>query len=84
MQSSARHLLLIIGTVLSIFGILTFFFMLDATPVKITGGTLFAAGAIMISRGIRNPGQHKNRKPDIRRKYKSAQQEKCNAADEVH
>lgn len=84
MQSSARHLLLIIGSVLTIFGILLFFFMEESRSMQIAGGVLFAAGAIMISRGIKNPGQFKNRKPDIRSKYKSSQQDSEKTENEVH
>lgn len=75
MQSSARHLFLIIGSVLTIFGLLLFFFLQENRRLMIVGGLLFAAGALMISRGIRSPQSNKNRKPDIRKKYKDGKKE---------
>lgn len=85
MHSSARHLLLIIGSVLTIFGILLFFFMEGNQSLKITGGFLFGAGAIMITRGLRNPQKNKNRKPDIRGKYKSNKESNSNSSEnEIH
>lgn len=85
MHSSARHLLLIIGSVLTIFGILLFFFMEGSQSLKVTGGFLFAIGAILITRGLKNPQKNKNRKPDIRGKYKTSKESNKNSTEnEVH
>lgn len=85
MQSSARHLLLIIGSILTIFGVLTFFFLTEEQLFKIVGGILFAAGVLLITRAIKNPHQHKNRLPDIRNRYKATSNQNPNSSsNEIH
>ncbi|WP_258542634.1 hypothetical protein [Parvicella tangerina] len=67
---------------MTIFGVLLFFFIQDQQRFRIIGGLMFIAGAIMISRGIKNPQQNKNRKPDIRKRYKA--EKKKESSNEVH
>lgn len=85
MQSSSRHLMLIIGSVLTIFGVLIFFFLSEERQILLLGGFLFIAGALLISRAIKNPQERRNRLPEIRKRYKTdrSSYQKTNK-DEIH
>ncbi len=49
------------------------------------GGFLFVAGALLISRAIKNPQQRRNQLPDIRKRYKEQKKEQpSQKSDEVH
>jgi uncharacterized membrane protein HdeD (DUF308 family) len=85
MQQSARHLLLIIGSVLVIFGGLVFFLLKQEKLFMVAGGIAFVAGALMVSRAIKNPQERKSKLPDIRKRYKRATNQSVNAGeDEIH
>lgn len=80
MQQSLRHLLLIFGSIMVVFGLLLLLF-LEINSYRSIGGLIFAAGAIIITRAIKNPHQNKNRVPSIRDRYKESRKQ---SSDEIH
>lgn len=84
MHSSLRHIYLIIGSILLVFGLLLFLFgNIESKNILISGG-LFCAGAYLIFKAIKNPGERRNQLPDIRKKYKEKTDSINKDQDEVY